>query len=122
MFTLALLALALAATPASGGSSPGDAITPSPPSDCPSCGAYRGPNLERVYDPYLRQGDIWPEFVSATCQFEVASFTFVTLTRSACASERAYRATPSRGADGASARRAAARARLEGASMPRMGN
>jgi hypothetical protein len=63
------------------------------PRECASCGAYSGPNVARILDPYLRQADIWPEFTAATCRFEVARGAFVTLDRSACASEAAYRAS-----------------------------
>lgn len=61
------------------------------PRECASCGVYAGPNVSRVLDPYLRQRDIWPEFSSASCQFEVARGSFVTLSRAACSSETAYR-------------------------------
>jgi hypothetical protein len=61
------------------------------PRDCPNCGVYAGPNVARVLDPYLRQAGVWPEFYSSTCQFEVARGAFVTLTRTACASEASYR-------------------------------
>ena len=64
------------------------------PRDCPSCGIYAGPNANMVLDPYLRRVDIWPEFYESTCRFEVARGAFVTLSRSACASETTYRANP----------------------------
>lgn len=62
------------------------------PRGCPSCGAYAGPNVARVLDPYLRQPNVWPEFTAATCQFEVARGSFVILARAACTSETTYRA------------------------------
>lgn len=62
------------------------------PRTCNSCGAYAGPNVARIIDPYLRQVDVWPEFAGPACRFEVARGAFVTLDRSACASEAAYRA------------------------------
>lgn len=80
MLTATMLVLTLAATPAA------------LPRECPTCGVYAGPNAARVRDPYLRQVDIWPEFNSTTCQFEVARGAFVTLSRLACASETTYRA------------------------------
>ena len=68
-------------------------VAPPPrPRDCPRCGAYAGPNVARVLDPYLRQVNVWPEFTSATCQFEVSRGAFVTLSRAACVSETTYRA------------------------------
>ncbi|MCC6316078.1 MAG: hypothetical protein IT361_00205 [Gemmatimonadaceae bacterium] len=69
------------------------AAPPLRPRDCPHCGVYSGPNVTRVIDPYLRRPDIWPEFDPATCQFEVARGSFVTLTRAACSSETTWRAT-----------------------------
>ncbi|MBC7897148.1 MAG: hypothetical protein H7066_17145 [Cytophagaceae bacterium] len=70
-------------------------LPPARPRDCPHCGVYAGPNVSRVLDPYLRQVDIWPEFYAATCQFEVARGAFVTLARTACASETTWRAARS---------------------------
>lgn len=61
------------------------------PRTCASCGIYVGPNTSLVLDPYLRRVDIWPEFEASTCQFEVARGAFVTLSRTACASEATYR-------------------------------
>ena len=61
------------------------------PRECPHCGIYAGPNAFMVLDPYLRRVDIWPEFYEATCNFEIARGAFVTLSRTACASEIAYR-------------------------------
>jgi hypothetical protein len=62
-----------------------------PPRDCPRCGVYAGPNVSRVTDPYLQRVDIWPEFYATSCQFEVARSSFVTLGRTACEAEAAYR-------------------------------
>lgn len=62
------------------------------PRECPACGVYAGPHVARVLDPYLRQAGVWPEFYGATCRFEVARGSFVTLDRSGCANEAAYRA------------------------------
>jgi hypothetical protein len=61
------------------------------PRTCSLCGVYVGPNASRVTDPYLRQVDIWPEFYAASCRFEVARSSFVTLGRTACEAEAAYR-------------------------------
>ncbi|MEP7347493.1 MAG: hypothetical protein ABI877_19650 [Gemmatimonadaceae bacterium] len=65
--------------------------SPAKPRECAYCGVYAGPNVSRVLDPYLRQVDIWPEFYAATCSFEVARSSFVTLSRAACAAEKTYR-------------------------------
>ena len=61
------------------------------PRDCPYCGLYAGPNAFLVLDPYLRRVDTWPEFYESTCSFEIARGAFVTLSRTACASEITYR-------------------------------
>lgn len=70
---------------------------PTMPRNCPYCGIYAGPNVAKVLDPYLRRPDIWPEFYASTCQFEVARGSFVSLSRAACASEAAYRASTGQG-------------------------
>ena len=68
------------------------ALSPSDfPRECASCGVYAGPNAFMVVDPYLRRVDIWPEFYESTCRFEIARGAFVTLNRTACASEISYR-------------------------------
>ncbi|MEP7348212.1 MAG: hypothetical protein ABI877_23300, partial [Gemmatimonadaceae bacterium] len=80
MLAMSLLVSNLAATPIAR------------PRECAHCGVYSGPNVARVVDPYLREKDVWPEFESETCRFEVARSAFVTLPRDACASEASYRA------------------------------
>ncbi|MBK6487515.1 MAG: hypothetical protein IPF98_11705 [Gemmatimonadetes bacterium] len=80
MLALSLLISTLAITPAAR------------PRECTHCGVYAGPNVARVLDPHLKQKDIWPEFESETCRFEVARSSFVTLPRAACAGEASYRA------------------------------
>ena len=62
------------------------------PRECAHCGVYAGPNAFMVVDPYLRRVDIWPEFYESTCRFEIARGAYVTLSRTACASEITYRA------------------------------
>jgi hypothetical protein len=79
MLAISVFVAALLATPAT------------PPRECTNCGVYAGPNASRVTDPYLQRVDIWPEFYAAGCRFEVARASFVTLGRTACEAEAAYR-------------------------------
>jgi hypothetical protein len=86
MVPVFVFAAIVAGTPAAGVDA-----APAFPRDCPGCGLYQGPNLDLVYDPALQQVDVWPAFIARTCAFEVATREFVTLSRRACAQEKAYR-------------------------------